>query len=107
MPAKTPAEGKKIRTGLALAASEGGRQGEPQTALIGGSTIHVEMDTIISKIWPPAPENEAQLRKSGRIRDSEQRQEANVAGVDPGRDRCSQSGVAEKVEAERRARAVG
>jgi len=37
------------------------------------------METIVSKIWTPALENEAQLRKLGRIRDSEQRAEAYVA----------------------------
>ena len=44
-------------------------------------TIHVKMETIVSKIWTPAPENEAQWRKLGRIRDSEPRQEAYVAAV--------------------------
>ncbi|MFP6856820.1 MAG: hypothetical protein VCA73_06085 [Roseibacillus sp.] len=53
-------------------------------------TIHVKMEPIISKIWTPAPENEAQL-----IRDAIDAIEAAKAAV------------AKKVEAERRARAVG
>ena len=53
-------------------------------------TIHVNMEPIVSKIWTPAPENEAQL-----IRDAIDAIEAAKAAV------------AKKVEAERRARAVG
>ncbi len=40
------------------------------------------METIVSKIWTPALENEAQLRKLGRIRDPEQRTEVYIEAVE-------------------------
>ena len=39
----------------------------------------MEMETIVSKMGLPEPENEAQLRKLGRIGDPDQRTEAYVA----------------------------
>jgi protein gp37 len=52
--------------------------------LIKAGKIRIEMETIVSKMGLPEPENEAQLRELGRISDPEQRAAVYIEAIEVG-----------------------